>query len=114
MGANVGVELLDVGVSGRGVRVDAGVSVVWEAGRLQDDSPMRAAMTAIQKRFLMLSSFSLRIVIAGWRYRNSPSVFLKTMNHMIQSLEHLFCCRQEEILMGKKVLVFVGTQKGGF
>jgi photosystem II stability/assembly factor-like uncharacterized protein len=36
---------------------------------------------------------------------------------MIKYLEHLFCLRQdnkEEILMGKKVLVFVGTQKGGF
>ena len=57
--------MLEVGVSSIGVRLDAGVSVVWEAGRLQDDTPMRAAMTAIQKRFLILSSFSRRIVLVG-------------------------------------------------
>jgi hypothetical protein len=57
-GTGVEVGLPDVGVSSSGVRVDAGVSVVWEAGRLQDDTPMMAVMTAIQKRFLILSSFS--------------------------------------------------------
>src|SRR5215211_7164078 len=29
-------------------------------------------------------------------------------------IEHLFCFRQEEMIMSKKVVVFVGTQKGGF
>src|ERR1043165_6718964 len=29
-------------------------------------------------------------------------------------IEHLFCFSQEEIIMSKKVMVFVGTQKGGF
>jgi hypothetical protein len=57
-GTSVAVGLLDVGVSSSGVRMDPGVSVVWEAGRLQNDTPMRAAMREIQKRFLMLSSFS--------------------------------------------------------
>jgi hypothetical protein len=47
-GTGVGVGLLDVGVSSSGVRVEAGVSVVWDAGRLQDDTPMMAAATAIQ------------------------------------------------------------------
>jgi hypothetical protein len=51
------VELLDVGVSSSGVRVAAGVSVVWEAGTLQDDTPMTIAMLTIHKRFLILSSF---------------------------------------------------------
>jgi hypothetical protein len=66
-GTDVGVGLLDVGVSSRGARVDmdTGVSVVWEAGRLQDDTPMSAAMAAIHRRFLMLSSFSQRMVLAG-------------------------------------------------
>jgi hypothetical protein len=83
-GINVGVGLLDVGVSSSDVRVDidTGVSVVWEAGRLQDDTPMSAVMTAIQKRFLMLSSFSPRIVLAGLLYCNSPSVFLKIIKHL--------------------------------
>jgi hypothetical protein len=57
-GTDVAVGLLDVGVSSSGVRMDAGGSVAWEAGRLQDDTPMKAVRTAIQKRFLMLSSFS--------------------------------------------------------
>jgi hypothetical protein len=29
-------------------------------------------------------------------------------------IEHLFCFSQEEMIMSKKVVVFVGTQKGGF
>jgi hypothetical protein len=49
MGTDVTIGLLDVGVSSRGVRVDAGGAVVGDAGRLHDDIAKRAAMTAIQK-----------------------------------------------------------------
>src|SRR5215217_7816631 len=78
---NVGVGLLAIGVSSSGVRVDmdTGVSVVWEGGKLQDDTPMSTVMTASQKRFLMLSSFSTRIVLVRLLSCNSPSVFLKTL-----------------------------------
>jgi hypothetical protein len=51
------VALLDVGVSSPGVRAAAGVSVVWVAGILQDDTPMTTAMLRIHKRFLIVSSF---------------------------------------------------------
>jgi hypothetical protein len=69
-GTDVAIGLPDVGVSGGGVRISGGGSVVWEAGRLQDDTPMRAAARAIQNRFLMLSSFSSRILISGSHYYN--------------------------------------------
>jgi hypothetical protein len=48
-----GVEVLDVGVSSTSVGVDAGVSVVCDAGILQDDTPMTTAMMGIHKRFLI-------------------------------------------------------------
>jgi hypothetical protein len=73
IGTGVDVELPDVGVSGTDVRVEAGVSVIGDAGRLQDDKPMRAAMSAIQERFLIVSSFSLRIVTARLIICNSLS-----------------------------------------
>jgi hypothetical protein len=57
-GTGVGAGLLDVGVSSIGVGVEAGISVVWEVGRLQDDTPMMAAIRALQMRFLIVSSFS--------------------------------------------------------
>jgi len=69
-GKGVNVGLLDVGVSSIGAGMDEGFSVVWDVGRLQDDTPRTAAMTAIQKRFLILSSFSGRIVIVPLRYGN--------------------------------------------
>jgi hypothetical protein len=78
-GTGVGVGLLEIGVSSSGVMMAGGTSVVSEAGRLQEDTPMRTVTTAIQKRFLILSSFSRRIVLVDLRYRNSPSVFLKTL-----------------------------------
>jgi hypothetical protein len=78
-GMGVEVGLLEIGVSSSGVMMDGGTSVVSEAGRLQDDTPMRAVTTAIQKRFLILSSFSRRMVLVDLRYCNSPSVFLKTL-----------------------------------
>jgi hypothetical protein len=55
-GIGVDVRRPAVGVTGFGV--GRGVSVVRGAGRLQDDTPMLAAMTTNQKRFLILSSFS--------------------------------------------------------
>jgi hypothetical protein len=64
----------DVGVPGMDVGVEAGVSVIREDGRLQDDTPMTATRLAIQKRFLILSSFSIGIVIAGLIIGNSLSV----------------------------------------
>jgi hypothetical protein len=59
-----GVELLDVGVSSIGVGADSGVSVVWDAGKLQDDTPTTTAMMMIHKRFLISSSsFQFDMVI---------------------------------------------------
>jgi hypothetical protein len=49
IGRGVRAELLDVGVSSGRVEMEGGTSVVPEAGRLQDDTPMRARMTAAQK-----------------------------------------------------------------
>jgi len=50
-------EMPDVGVSSTGMGVDAFVSVGWDVGKLQDDNPRFNTMTAIQKRFLIDSSF---------------------------------------------------------
>jgi hypothetical protein len=58
-GTGVNVEVLDVGVSSTSVEPDTGIPVVCVVGKLQDDSPRMAAMMAIQKRFLILSSFSI-------------------------------------------------------
>ena len=75
MEIGVGVEMLEVGVSSIGVR--RGAAVVWRVGMLQDDIPKIAVMTTTHKRscpvdtrFLIYSSFSLRIVIAGLIYGN--------------------------------------------
>jgi hypothetical protein len=54
-----------------GTGVDVGVSVVREEGRLQDDTPMTTTRLAIQKRFLILSSFSTGIVPGRLIYCNS-------------------------------------------
>jgi hypothetical protein len=68
--------MLDVGVSSIGAGADVGVSVVWDADKLQDDTPMTTAMLIIHKRFLISSSsFQFNMVILALRYRNSPSVF---------------------------------------
>jgi hypothetical protein len=58
----VEIEVLEIGVSSTGVRVDAGVAVGWDFGRLQAVSPRFRMRTAIQTRFLIDSSFSIRIV----------------------------------------------------
>jgi hypothetical protein len=55
-GTDKGVEVLNVGVSSTGAGADVGVSVVWEARILQDDTPMRTVMRGIHKRFLIVSS----------------------------------------------------------
>jgi hypothetical protein len=74
VGTGVEVELPEIGVSGTDVSVEAGVAAVRWDGRLQDDIPRITTRLAIQKRFLILSSFSIRIVIAGWIIGNSLAV----------------------------------------
>jgi hypothetical protein len=72
---DVEIGALEVGVSSTGVRVEAGLAVDWAPGKLQEANPRLKAMTAIQKRFLIDSSFSIRIVTGRWCDDNSPSVF---------------------------------------
>jgi hypothetical protein len=69
------IDVLEVGVSSTGVRVEAGVAVDWGPGKLQEATPRLRAMTAILKQFLIDSSFSIRIVTGRWSGYNSPSVF---------------------------------------
>jgi hypothetical protein len=55
--------------------VDVGVAVDWDPGRLQADNPRFKMRTAIQTRFLIDSSFFVRIVTGRLNDDNSPSVF---------------------------------------
>jgi len=53
----VGTEMLDVGVSSTGEGTDVDTCFSWDVGKLQDDNPRLNRITAIQKRFLISSSF---------------------------------------------------------
>jgi hypothetical protein len=49
MGIGVKVGMLEGGVSSTGEGVDVVISIVCDEGRLQDDTPMTAAMTDTQR-----------------------------------------------------------------